>query len=42
MAMKRFAFFILVSMIALSGCAASVTTGGHHGHYDSSGYWHED
>jgi hypothetical protein len=42
MAKKRLALIIVASMIALSGCSASVTTGypAHYGYYDSYGHWH--
>jgi hypothetical protein len=40
MTMKRLALAIVVSMLALSGCTASVHTQAAPGYYDSYGYWH--
>lgn len=40
MIMKRLALAVVVSMLALSGCTASVTTYDAPGYYDSHGYWH--
>jgi uncharacterized protein YceK len=40
MTMKRLVLAIAVSMLALSGCTASVTTYDGPGYYDSRGYWH--
>ena len=42
MAAKRLALIVIASMLALSACSASVTTGypAHYGYYDSYGYWH--
>ena len=42
MAIKRLSLIIVASMIALSGCSASVGVGypAHYGYYDSHGNWH--
>jgi len=42
MPIKSLTLIIAASMIALSGCSASITTGypAHYGYYDSHGYWH--
>jgi hypothetical protein len=42
MVSKRLVFIVLASMLALSACSASVTTGypDHYGYYDQYGRWH--
>jgi len=39
---KRLVFVLVASMLALSACSASVSTGypAHYGYYDDYGRWH--